>query len=104
MVYLGLYHHHLAFSLETEEDRDLVSVALTSSLTGAMAWIVCYPFDTAKTLLQSGRTVDAVTALWQSKGIRGFYKGCGSSTGRAMLVTSSRMIAYEWSLGVMSQD
>jgi hypothetical protein len=104
MVYLGLYHHQLASSFETEENRDLVSVALTSSLTGALAWIVCYPFDTAKTLLQSGRTVDTVTALWQSKGIRGFYKGCGSSTGRAMLVTSSRMIAYEWSLGVMRHD
>ena len=92
MVYLGLYHR---LTTSPQNDKDLFSVALTSSLTGALAWIVSYPFDTAKTLIQSGRSMNEVFSFMQMNGLSSLYKGCLASSGRAMLVTSSRMIAYE---------
>jgi solute carrier family 25 carnitine/acylcarnitine transporter 20/29 len=102
MVYLGLYYR-LTFSDDTSSERDLVTVALTSSLTGAMAWVISFPLDTVKTLIQSGKSMRDVTTLWRESGVSAFYKGCGASTGRAMLVTSSRMIAYEWILRVIHE-
>lgn len=93
MVYLGLYDH---LSHSKQEQKSLLSVATISSITGALAWVVSYPFDTTKTLIQSGKSMSAVTSLLQSNGLSSFYKGCAASTGRAMVVTSSRMIAYEW--------
>jgi solute carrier family 25 carnitine/acylcarnitine transporter 20/29 len=101
MVYLGLYH---SWTVSGREEKNLLSVAVTSSMTGALAWIVSYPLDTTKTLIQSGRSMNAVASLLQKNGLSSFYKGCGASTGRAMLVTSSRMIAYEWILSVMRED
>ena len=38
----------------------MVSVAVTSSLTGGLAWICSYPFDTIKTMIQSGKTWEEV--------------------------------------------
>ena len=75
----------------------LVSVAGTSALTGALAWVVSYPFDVAKTMVQSGRSFAEVRAILNvgGGGPKMFYRGCLPSTGRAILVTSSRMIAYD---------
>lgn len=95
MVYLGLYHFWLTKDNDNSVSPSLVSVALTSSLTGAMAWVVSYPFDTIKTLRQSGKNREQVWRVFERQGAKAFYKGCATSTGRAMLVTSSRMIAYE---------
>lgn len=101
MVYLGLYHHWM---LHDEEQKKIMTVAVTSSLTGALAWIASYPLDTVKTLIQSGRSTNEVVSLLKNHGLSHFYKGCGASTGRAMLVTSSRMIAYESILEMMCKN
>jgi solute carrier family 25 carnitine/acylcarnitine transporter 20/29 len=112
MVYLGLY--------DQVHPQGWKEVALTSSLTGALAWVASYPADTIKTISQAQNLsfLEAVQQLW-SRGsgsgtgtgtgtgtgaggvgsIANFYKGCGTSTGRAILVTTSRMMAYEWILG-----
>ena len=100
MVYLGLY--------DQAHPQGFQEVALTSSLTGALAWVASYPADTVKTICQAqGLSFqEAAKQVW-SRGdsggsggsIANFYKGCGTSTGRAILVTTSRMIAYEWILG-----
>lgn len=94
MVYLGLY--------DTVRPQGFVQVAATSSITGALAWIASYPFDTVKSILQGSLQVqhrvsvaDTVLTLFRSGGVSAFYRGCLSSTGRAMLVTSLRMITYE---------
>lgn len=38
----------------------------------------------------------AAAAVWRVGGIAGFYRGVAASTARAMLVASSRLLAYEW--------
>ena len=100
LVYLGLYHHLVSYQ---REESGLILVAATSSMTGALAWVISYPFDTIKTLIQSGGSMETVASLWRNHGLSAFYKGCGASTGRAMLVTSSRMLAYEGVLQIMRQ-
>jgi len=108
MVYLGLYDQLLKRNEKvvgfTDSDNNnlalLLQVAAVSSMTGGLAWIVSYPFDTIKTRMQGGGSCSitfrsAVQELWKVNGYLSFYKGCGASTGRAILVTSFRMIIYE---------
>lgn len=91
MVYLGLY--------DQMEPKGFVQVAATSSLTGALAWVASYPFDTVKSVVQGSRRqsgiLEAFVSIHNRGGAWAFYRGCLSSTGRAMLVTSLRMITYE---------
>lgn len=93
MVYLGLY--------DRAQPKDFVQVALTSSLTGALAWAASYPFDTIKSVIQGDRLTmtKALRSIHGRGGLAAFYRGCLPSTGRAMLVTSLRMITYEAVLG-----
>jgi len=108
LLYLGLYDlsktHH---NQHPNESLGLLRVAAASSLTGGLAWVACYPFDTVKTIMQGSRLesspsssagtsfCDTARGLWRAGGYGAFFKGCGASTGRAVLVTSTRMIAYE---------
>eukprot|EP00977_Amphora_coffeiformis_P002233 scaffold425_cov175-Amphora_coffeaeformis.AAC.92 len=89
MVYLGLY--------DRMQPKDFFQVALTGSLTGAFAWIASYPFDTLKSVMQAKTTSipNALKSIYERGGLAAFYRGCLPSTGRAMLVTSLRMITYE---------
>jgi solute carrier family 25 carnitine/acylcarnitine transporter 20/29 len=111
MTYMGLYHKLAELERErpttglvaARHDNSLVSVALRSSTTGAMAWVISYPIDTIKTIVQSGGDSRSYFSIWKSTPASQLYKGCRTSTFRAILVTSSRMIAYEWVLGVMRQ-
>ncbi|MGK3749473.1 MAG: solute carrier family 25 carnitine/acylcarnitine transporter 20/29 [Bacillariaceae sp.] len=125
MVYLGIYH----WILEKEEIyycnnnnnnnnnnsnnfNHIVFVTGTSAFTGALAWIITYPFDVIKTIIQSGSISNVngninrnisnfnflrqqIQTMYTNHGLKMFYRGCIPSTGRAMLVTSSRMLAYD---------
>ncbi|CAJ1949989.1 unnamed protein product [Cylindrotheca closterium] len=112
MVYLGLYdrishvvrrqHSHQQNNNGVDEDLGMASVLMISSLTGACAWLCNYPFDTVKSIQQAvgggsqRMTLSAVARqIYQGGGMMGFFRGAGPSTVRAMMVTSSRMVAYE---------
>lgn len=112
MAYLGLYVRLKETTLQPETQVDssqsLLRIALTSSLTGALAWIISYPFDTIKTIIQSGKGnnlggMPTYASVLKGRTLKEYFKGCGTSTGRAMLVTSSRMIAYEMVLQFMNK-
>jgi hypothetical protein len=58
--------------------------------------------------LQSGYEHDRITmkaavqSIYNSGGFKAFWSGAGPSTFRAMLVTSSRMLAYEKTLQLLN--
>ena len=52
---------------------------IAGGLSGVSAWIVIYPFDRVKTLIQSGNSVKHLNWL-------NIYKGCGLSLLRAMIM------------------
>ena len=115
MVYLGMYdrisnavkvrRRHENDVIDDDQPLDMGTVVLISSFTGACAWLCNYPFDTVKTVMQAGLSSTqqnervtlrrAIQSIHKSEGWRGFWRGAGTSTIRAMLVTSSRMLAYE---------
>ena len=124
MVYLGLYDlisSEVKKRRYQEQGQDHQSVQLPmhevisiSSLTGACAWICNYPFDTIKSVMQSSsrerrgsvsnsnQSISAaVRSIYKLGGVRGFFSGAFPSTVRAMLVTSSRMLAYEKTLQML---
>jgi solute carrier family 25 carnitine/acylcarnitine transporter 20/29 len=94
MVYLGLY--------DQVQPRGFWQIAATSSCTGGLAWVASYPFDTVKTIIQSssssnvnGQQVGYREAVSRIGTFSAYYRGCGASTWRAIMVTSLRMIVYE---------
>jgi len=122
MVYLGMYDRicsavkerrraSLSNNNDNFEDDDPLGtkdIVLISSFTGAFAWISNYPFDTIKTIIQANTTQkkitvrDAIRSIYNSGGYQAFWRGVGSSTFRAMLVTSTRMLAYEKTIQLLN--
>mmetsp|Transcript_35019 Transcript_35019/g.76776 ORF Transcript_35019/g.76776 Transcript_35019/m.76776 type:complete len:316 (-) Transcript_35019:1559-2506(-) len=115
MVYLGIYDYTMSssnnrsdmngYTQESGTRSAIIKVAAISSFTGGLAWIVSYPFDTVKTVMQGAAPSmtrvsipEAIQRIYNGPGggYSAFYRGCVASTGRAILVTSSRMITYDW--------
>eukprot|EP00908_Phaeocystis_cordata_P022503 Transcript_4917.p2 GENE.Transcript_4917~~Transcript_4917.p2 ORF type:complete len:285 (-),score=94.02 Transcript_4917:281-1093(-) len=109
--YLGLYariRHALA---PGDARMPLSLVAAVSATTGALAWLVCYPFDVVKSVQQAQPPAKpgplssiggAARHVWAQGGWRGFYRGAAASTARAVLVTCSRLVAYEQAKAVLT--
>mmetsp|Transcript_15521 Transcript_15521/g.37131 ORF Transcript_15521/g.37131 Transcript_15521/m.37131 type:complete len:312 (+) Transcript_15521:107-1042(+) len=121
-VYLGIYD--VAINRATDDTTPwtggagtLARIAAISSITGGCAWIVSFPFDTVKSVMQAQSPSkpcvslsEALHSLYYNSGLgkvgantskpsgsfAAFYRGCAASTGRAVLVTSSRMMTYEF--------
>jgi len=115
MVYLGLYDRITSAvkkktNTTQNEPLSMSYVVLISSFTGACAWVCNYPFDTVKTAMQRSDTNkrlkmrDAIRSIYNSGGFKTFFRGIGSSTVRAMLVTSSRMLAYEKTIQLLNNN
>ena len=106
MVYLGLFDRLKSVS-SPNGTPGLLKVAFLSSFTGGLAWISSYPFDTVKSVVQgspintNSTTRKAIKMIWSRGGFKEFYRGVSASTGRAILVTSTRMIAYEYILDLL---
>ena len=101
-VYLGAYDA-CRVALSGGGDRPPTRVvAAVAATTGALAWVANYPFDTVKSVQQSAPPsapraglARAVRTLWRRGGVGAFYAGLAPSTARAVLVTTSRLVAYE---------
>ena len=102
-VYLGLYARART-AIAPDGHPGLALVAAASASTGALAWLACYPFDVVKSVQQAqplGKSTPlssiggAARDVWARGGVRGFYRGATASTFRAVLVTCSRLVAYE---------
>ena len=91
MVYLGLY--------DQLKPHGFWQIAAASSFTGGLAWVASYPFDTIKTIVSSSPSSNAPISYKEAMSRVGtfssYYRGCGASTWRAVVVTSLRMIIYE---------
>ncbi|KNC73955.1 hypothetical protein SARC_13486 [Sphaeroforma arctica JP610] len=106
-VYLGLYTRIRAQYVDEDGNVPLYAVMIASASTGACAWVTCYPFDTIKSVQQSQKPgqphtkrslstiVGAAKHVYASGGMGAFYRGCGASTTRAVLVTCTRLVTYE---------
>jgi solute carrier family 25 carnitine/acylcarnitine transporter 20/29 len=104
MVYLGFY--------DQLQPRGFWQIAAASSCTGGLAWVASYPLDTLKTIVQSSSSSSSTSINGGGQAVVGYreamsrlgtfsayYRGCGASTWRAIMVTSLRMIVYEGVLG-----
>jgi solute carrier family 25 carnitine/acylcarnitine transporter 20/29 len=101
-VYLGLY--------DMTSPQGFWQITATSSLTGALAWVVSFPADTIKSVIQAqialGKPLTIRQACHQiysrEHSVTAFYRGCGASTTRAAIVTSLRMLTYEAVLNALA--
>ena len=123
MVYLGMYdrisnevkarRRNIEPNSTAQNDTGnllgMIDIVLISSFTGACAWICNYPFDTIKTIIQADTSKhitirDSIRTIYNSGGLKAFWRGVGSSTLRACLVTSSRMLAYEKTIQLLNNQ
>ena len=112
-VYLGLYARlRQTFAPAEGGLAPLHLVAMSSAATGALAWAASYPFDSIKSVQQaqspsaksSRATIKgALNHLWKLGGVGAYYRGLGASTFRAILVTCSRLVGYEFVKDVLSK-
>ena len=113
-IYLGMYENITNAVKGNRKDSNkfpgqdwplgMGTILFISSFTGACAWLCNLPFDTIKTVMQAGERItmkDAIRSIYNSGGWRSFWRGARSSTLRAMLVTSSRMLSYEMTLELL---
>ena len=105
VVFLGCYftlYERAKASLSMRGIAEGVAVPVAGGSAGACAWLLSFPLDTCKTMVQ-GRALDAprVTAmqagqaLWRAKGFSGLYSGALPSVLRAFLVSGTRFSVYE---------
>lgn len=101
-VYLGLY--------DAVHPQGFWQICLAGSVTGALAWIASFPADTIKSVIQRTALTERISMRQAARQVyqrehswRSFYWGCAPSTGRAAMVTSLRMIAYETAMGLLRE-
>uniref|UniRef100_A0A7R9ZMX7 Uncharacterized protein n=1 Tax=Craspedostauros australis TaxID=1486917 RepID=A0A7R9ZMX7_9STRA len=93
-AYLGVY--------DLMHPAGFWQVAAAASVTGGFAWIVSYPFDTIKTVRQARPELGYREILQMTRG--NLFRGCATSTGRAIMVTSLRMIVYDLIIHGIDED
>ena len=76
------------------------------SVCATCAWVVAFPFETTKSVIQSdttGRYKEMRNATWKvmreiyaKKGLNGLYRGLGPGAGRSFFANGASMVAYAW--------
>lgn len=88
----------VAFSNKSPSKKtcEYLSVAVAGSLSGVSAWTVIYPSDPIKTIAQNENisSLAAVKKIYESAGIKGFYKGFTPAIIRASILHGGVFIGY----------
>jgi len=86
----------------------LIGPFFKGGICSTFAWSLCFPFETAKSVIQSdttGRyknnsstniTWTVLKELYQQGGIKRWYRGFGPGAGRSFVANGASMVAYAW--------
>ena len=83
--------------------------ALAGSIGGCAYWAVPFPFDTAKSLMQTDsrfsgwQFYQVLDTVYKEEGIRGLYKGLSVTLFRAAPAHALIFFSYEWTSNTLSQ-
>ncbi|KAJ3148746.1 hypothetical protein HDU89_004596 [Geranomyces variabilis] len=81
-----------------------VTYMMAGGIAGTLSWLVLYPIDITKSVLQREAlqhrpkyltALQFVTTRWRKSGIRGFYNGIGPQLVRSFPVHSINFLVYE---------
>lgn len=85
---------------------EYVTVLTGGALAGVAYWVLIYPFDSVKALMQTrsldkglpvaGAFVSQVKSLYKQEGVRGFYKGLAPCAIRAIPANAVTFLAFEF--------
>ncbi|XP_057734460.1 mitochondrial arginine transporter BAC2-like [Arachis stenosperma] len=89
--------------------ESLCTMLMAGGLAGVASWIVCYPFDVAKTKLQAqtpdslkyNGTVDCLRKSIKEEGYGILWRGLGTTVARAFVVHGVVFTAYEITLRLL---
>ncbi|MED6144181.1 Mitochondrial arginine transporter bac2 [Stylosanthes scabra] len=90
-------------------EENLSTMLVAGGLAGVASWIVCYPFDVAKTKLQAqtydclkyNGTVDCLRKSIKEEGYDVLWRGLGTTVARAFVVHAVVFSAYEITLRLL---
>ena len=84
----------------------LVGPFFKGGVCATTAWIFAFPFETAKSKIQSdttgkyktmrNATWNVMRGIYVKKGIRGLYRGFGPGAGRSFVANGTSMVVYAW--------
>lgn len=79
---------------------------VSGAMAGMSAWAVIYPSDPVKTMAQNENigVGTAMRKIWESSGIRGFYRGFTPALIRAGILHSGVFLGYELSKDLLVRD
>mmetsp|Transcript_21766 Transcript_21766/g.37097 ORF Transcript_21766/g.37097 Transcript_21766/m.37097 type:complete len:90 (+) Transcript_21766:2-271(+) len=77
----------------------MTDVVMAGGTAGALYWLVPYPLDTAKSLIQTANEPNlglrqAIARIYAARGIRGLYNGLGVTMLRAFPSNACIFVAY----------
>ena len=112
-VYEGL-KRKLGVSLDEENDlTNAMKLIVSGGIAGMVGWFATYPQDIVKTKLQIKRTPasavdggiwDCTKEIYQSGGIRAFFRGMAPCLLRALPVNGFGFLAYEQAANFMRKN
>jgi len=91
--------------------RTYQSIAVAGGYAGFMYWVVVFPVDTIKSVIQADRldkpryrgVVDCAQQLYREGGVRRFFRGISPSLIRAFPANAITFVAFETTLSFLNQ-
>ena len=87
-----------------------LATAVSGGCSGAAAWLLSFPLDTLKTVVQAAPldaprrgSLGLLRELVATRGVLGLYRGVGPTLMRAFIVSSSRFSAYELAMHALKE-